>query len=572
MEEASSPSSKRPRSPNSPTNDAKKARLSPRDDVRENTLRIVAQSLRDENRELSKDKKTLSEQLSQTQRSLQELQDDIARVYRLKEKELLEQKEKFDQKLQDARQKPQETKDVGVTVRHTTEMNRFLQSCELWQGKLKFLSEKLQEKTQKKENQELQSVVSGLVTTVEVKALENEVENKQQLLDWAILLQDEAAECVKESCSRRQETEVFEAMEKQLMDDRVVELETQLAQKRAVEKEKEMELSSLREDQEKLLHGVPNEVEKLVVEKKSMEKEMKEMMQKTRHELERVEKENAELKEEKQKLCEQKDKNDLKVKLQQDEEIRNLQEQLQAAKSREAKMAATLKAASKEMVKSKQRKEELNILYAKFSSTMDSVSEKVMRLEELGQELEETQKNLLSVEAQKDELEKQVTRLQQDASKLVVAQESTRYLSDELANVQKKCVESRELETKYKKLVAGMQTEIEALKLQNKTLTEQQVKQEHQSVGQSPHENALIVQVGEKEALQMFIKQYYTAAEEKCRILLEKVNDLESQQQSVLERTRESCNALRMCAQVESCDKSVRASLLEIMTTLEDLP
>ncbi|KAK1937005.1 Laminin subunit alpha-2 [Phytophthora citrophthora] len=539
MGEASSPSSrspKRPRSPSSVPDDAKRLKLSPRDDVRDKTLRIVAQSLRDENRQLAQDKERLSEQLSKTQRSLQDVEDDMARVYRQKEKELQEEKQKFDQKLQDARHKPlevEQTKEISFTVRQTTEMDKFLQSCELWQAKLKFLSTQLQEKKQKVESQELQSVVSGLVTSVEVKTLENEVENKQQLLHWALLLQEEAVDCLKKSSSCRQETELFEAMEKQLMDDRVVELETQLAQKRAVEKEKEMELSSLREDQEKLFHGVPNEeFEKLVLEKSNMEKEMKETIQNARDELERVQEENADLKTQNQKLREQKDKNDSEVKLQQDEEIRNLQERLQAAKAREAKMAATLKAAGKEMAKSKQRKEELKILYAKFSSTMDSVSEKAMRLEELGQELAEAQKSVLSVESQKNELEEQVIRLQQDASELSLAQQTARDLSDELTNVQKKCVESRELETKYKKLVAEMQAEIEALKFQNKTLKEKQVKQWHQSIGQSSLEDAneLITQVGEKEALQMYVKQYHAAAEEKCRRLLEKVNDLESQQ------------------------------------------
>ncbi|KAL3664684.1 hypothetical protein V7S43_010433 [Phytophthora oleae] len=570
-------SPKRPRSPSGVLDDVKKPRLSPRDDVRDNTLRIVGQTLRDENQQLVKDKEALSKHLSKAKRSLRDLEDDMARVYRQKQKEIHEQKQEFDQKLQDARREPsasEQTKDISYTVHHTTEMDRFLQSCELWHAKLKFLSKQLEEKTQKVENQEVQSVVKGIVTSVEVKTLENEVESKQQLLHWALWLQEDAADCLKESSSRRQETELFEAMEKQLMNDRVVELETQLAQKRAVEREKEMELSSLRADQEKLLdssHVVPNEeFEKMVAEKKSMTREMKETIQNSRLELERVQEENTDLKEQNQKLREQKNKSDSKMKLQQDEEIRNLQEQLQAAKARETKMAATLKAVGKEMAKSKQRKEELKILYAKFSSTMDSVSEKTMRLEELGQELEEAQKKVLSIETQKDELEKQVSRLQQEKAELLVAQQSTRDLSDELANVQKQYAESIELETKHKKLVVEMQAEITELKLQNETLKEQQVKQEHQSIGHASREG--IAQVAEKDDLEMFVKQYYTAAEEKCRILFEKVRDLELQQQSIQERTRESCSALRMCAQVESCDESVRVSLLDIMETLERLP
>ncbi|KAF1794823.1 hypothetical protein GQ600_23484 [Phytophthora cactorum] len=127
-------------------------------------------------------------------------------------------------------------------------------------------------------------------------------------------------------------------------------------------------------------------------------------------------------------------------------------------------MAAMLKSAEKEMHKSKQRKEELKILYAKFSSTMDSVSDKAMRLEELGQELKKA-------------------------------------TSEELAKVQ--------------------------------------------------------------------TQRYYRAAEDKCRGLLEKVSELESQKASVQKQAKESCTVLRMCVQVDSCDESIRATLLEVVATLD---
>ncbi|GMF33936.1 unnamed protein product [Phytophthora lilii] len=387
-------------------------------------------------------------------------------------------------------------------------------------------------------------------------------------------------------------------MEKQLVDDRVVELETQLAQKRAVEREKEVELSSLRADQAQLLqasHVLPNaEFDTLVAEKKQMQDDMREMqeqMKQQKRELERakeqcdrLEKDNATLADEAKQLRQKQETHELETAKQntaQDEEIKALQTELQAAKKREEKMAALLKAADKEIVKGKQRKEELKILYAKFSSTMDSVSEKTMRLEELEQELKDMTSNLHEIQTQKEELEKQVTQLQQEKKDMLATQLREKdNVTEELAKVQNQYAELKELESQQKELAGRMQSEIEELKAQNESLREQQVKKEHQSVGQPSTEgekrgadttNTLVVQVAEKEALQMFVQRYYAAAEEKCSNLLHKVSELESQKALIQEQTKESCGVLRMCTQIDSCDESVRASLLDVMATLEGL-
>ncbi|KAJ8554920.1 hypothetical protein ON010_g9564 [Phytophthora cinnamomi] len=265
----------------------------------------------------------------------------------------------------------------------------------------------------------------------------------------------------------------------------------------------------------------------------------------------------------------------------QDEEIKKLQAQLQAAKVREEKMAAALAAAKREVDKGKQRKGELKILYAKFSSTMDSVSEKTMRLEELEQEINDAKTKASDMEAQNEELAKQVAQLQQQMSDLSAAQHREKDdMNEELSKVQDRCAELRELKSRQKQLASEMQAEIEELKAQNDALREQQVKMEHQSVGQPSNEgdkrtrdgvNALVKQIAEKEALQMFVQHYYSAAEAKCSELLEQVSELESSKVSIQRQTKESCSVLRMCTQIESCDESIRASLLDVMATLEGL-
>ncbi|KAG2767774.1 hypothetical protein PC129_g14260 [Phytophthora cactorum] len=598
MEQHAAPSSrspKRPRTPpNAPSSEQKKPRLSsfpPNRIVCDDTLRIATQLLRDENGQLladrdalEKSKAALTEELAQTQRSLRDLEDDIARLYRQKQKEMDSQRFEFEQKLQDATARPEESKDIDdATVffsqQTTTEMDRFVRSCDLWKNRFVALIRELELQTEKVAAQQVQGVVRDIVTSVEIQTLKSEAESKQTRLEWATWLQEETAKCLEERHRQRQDIEVFEAIEKQLTDDRVVELETQLAQKRAVEKEKEIELSLLRAAHEDQV--VPKEeFAALETEKKRMAQELEQM----KTQIERVEEENATLIQRNKKLVEEtqqlrgkQEKSDLDVKqrsLAQDEEIKKLQTQLRASKARETKMAAMLKSAEKEMHKSKQRKEELKILYAKFSSTMDSVSDKAMRLEELGQELKVVQNNTRDLETLKEELEKQVIQLQQDNLSLLQDKKAT---SEELAKVQ---TQVRDQESQHKTLSSEMQVTIADLKAQNEALKKQHVKQERQSVGQPSNEgdmrcpdleSTLVTQVAEKEALQMFVQRYYRAAEDKCRGLLEKVSELESQKASVQKQAKESCTVLRMCVQVDSCDESIRATLLEVVATLDGL-
>ncbi|KAF4314922.1 hypothetical protein G195_011555, partial [Phytophthora kernoviae 00238/432] len=266
----------------------------------------------------------------------------------------------------------------------------------------------------------------------------------------------------------------------------------------------------------------------------------------------------------------------------QKKEFTKLNAQLQTAKTREAQMVVTLKAAEKESENNQRRKEEVKILYAKFSSSMDDVAEKTVRIEELEQEREDAKSRTHDLKAEKKDLELQIAQLQQDQSDLLESEyHEKENMSKELAKVQKKYAELAQLDAQQKELVGKMKSEIAQLKAQNQALTGQQPDQEHQSVGQASTENvkrgvddnsALAYQVAEKEALLLFIQRYYSAAEEKCSQLLRKVSELETQKTSAQQQTRESCDMLRMCTQIESCNDSVRASLVDVMATLESLP
>uniref|UniRef100_H3H5Z2 Uncharacterized protein n=1 Tax=Phytophthora ramorum TaxID=164328 RepID=H3H5Z2_PHYRM len=220
-------------------------------------------------------------------------------------------------------------------------------------------------------------------------------------------------------------------------------------------------------------------------------------------------------------------------------------------------------------------------LYAKFSSSMDSVSEKTMRLEELEQEMKDTKSDAQAMQDQRAGLEKQVAQLQEKLDLSAARSREKENVNDELATVQKQYSELKVVESQQKKLAGKMQSEMTELKAQNKALREQRVKKEHQSVGQPSNEgdkqssagadNALVIQTAEKEALRMFVQRYYSAAEDKCWKLLEKVSELEAQKTSAQEQTKESCNVLLMCAQVDTCDEAIRASLLDVVATLEGL-
>ncbi|KAL4146261.1 hypothetical protein PRNP1_012129 [Phytophthora ramorum] len=212
---------------------------------------------------------------------------------------------------------------------------------------------------------------------------------------------------------------------------------------------------------------------------------------------------------------------------------------------------------------------------------MDSVSEKTMRLEELEQEMKDTKSDAQAMQDQRAGLEKQVAQLQEKLDLSAARSLEKENVNDELATVQKQYSELQVVESQQKKLAGKMQSEMTELKAQNKALREQRVKKEHQSVGQPSNEgdkqsslgvdNALVIQTAEKEALRVFVQRYYSAAEDKCWKLLEKVSELETQKTSAQEQTKESCNVLLMCTQVDTCDEAIRASLLDVVATLEGL-
>ncbi|CAH0521563.1 unnamed protein product [Peronospora belbahrii] len=473
------------------------------------------------------------------------------------------------------------------------EMDTLLHQYELFSRKIVSWSHEF---VQQMEKQEVEKVVNDVIMNVEVRTFQDELKTAQMELQWAFWFEKDANNCVQKLFKDIQETEMFESMEKQLMNDRVVELETQLAQKRAVEKEKEMELSTLRAHQEQLMESgcmkfhPEEEIKTLIAEKKAMDVEveqLKERVKQQTQELTYVEKERADLKAETQKLVqearqlrEEQETREYQAMIQQnakqEEEIKKLQAMLEDAKTTEAKTIGALEMAEKVREKNTQHKEELKILYAKFSSAMDSVSEKTVRLEEL----EQTVKDSESIRKQNKLFEKQVAQLQQEKAELSAARYREKEdMSEELVIVQQQLTEMNELASQQKKLASKLQSEITELKDENEAL-KQQVKQEDQSVGQSSKDNDegntdidndLVVQVAEKEALQMFVQRYYAAAEEKCRRLLEKVSELELQCKRTQEQTKESCSLLRMCTQVDACDESLRASLHDVMARLDSL-
>ena len=304
----------------------------------------------------------------------------------------------------------------------TAEMDNQIQSCGLGQDKLAIWNRELTRKVKKLETQEVTQVLKDLVAKVEINSLKDQLHTKRVELQWSFWLQNDAIDCLKELNKDIQDTDRFEAMEKQLMNDRVVELETQLAQKQAMEREKEAELSVSRGDQEHSMRlsrvVLTKEFDTFVAVEEAMSS--KHLMQNTQETTSitevkhaNIEFQNQKLAEEVRQLREKLEGKELKI-IQQcmkhKEKIKELHVMLQVAKTREAKTTAVLKAAEQMMGNYKQCKEELKIIYTKFSSAMDSVSEKTMRLEEIEQEMKDSR----IIRDRNVQLEKQIAQLLQE--------------------------------------------------------------------------------------------------------------------------------------------------------------
>uniref|UniRef100_A0AAV1TRY0 Uncharacterized protein n=1 Tax=Peronospora matthiolae TaxID=2874970 RepID=A0AAV1TRY0_9STRA len=480
---------------------------------------------------------------------------------------------------------------LAVEDRTLAEMDTFVQRCHLWQQQLNLRYSELATKAEWMATFEVTKVVRDLVTSVETAALQRAVTTKDVELQWARWRLRDVERCIFELLEDTRGTEEIQTMEKQLKDDRVVELETQLAQKRAVEQEKAMELSLLRADEEEMMHArrlVPREqFEMLAAEKETMEADVQrwqeqvelQVVEMARGDEERrnLAEQNQKLVEEVRRLREQQQTRESQVEKQiveKENETKKLQAKLTAAETKETAMAAMLVAAEKVMEKSKQRKEELEILYTKFSSAMDLVSDKTMRLEEM----EQTLNDLQNVEHRNKQLEKQVAQLQQEKSDLSAAVRRCKNdMKEKMIAVQKQLDGVKESEYQQKQRVSELDIEVRELKVQNQALTKQQINCSYDGARQLPKENDkpctdmvddLVIQVAEKEALQMFVQRYYTAAEEKCNGLLKRVSqfELEKAQQSQL-RTESTRSDSSRCAHIENNDDT---SVRNAGTTSED--
>ncbi|GLE02704.1 hypothetical protein PINS_up011559 [Pythium insidiosum] len=77
--------------------------------------------------------------------------------------------------------------------------------------------------------------------------------------------------------------------------------------------------------------------------------------------------------------------------------------------------------------------------------------------------------------------------------------------------------------------------------------------------------------LSEKSIVQQFLRCYYEAAEAKCRALSAQVTAFESRYEEIRKHADDSRQMLRMCSQVDGCDSVVRASILDVMTALENI-
>ncbi|TDH67300.1 hypothetical protein CCR75_009401 [Bremia lactucae] len=433
---------------------------------------------------------------------------------------------------------------VAVSQQTMVEIDRFQQSCELWQKRLIALQNKLEEKVEKVEFNQVDVSLRDIVKSVETESLQYELKETQEQLQWVTWMHHNAALCIKEYSTQRQSLEDFEAVEKQLLYDRIVELETQLAHPQALEGKKESISISSRANQEEMVQSMSTGKGETYVEGPIAFQEARDTLDVTSlaHDSKREENAasiqcNEEWRLETRQLCDKLETSERQRRQQSMEfeaERKDLYEQIQKAEATNANLTVVVKTFNQEREKYKHQKDELKILYTKFSLAMDSVSEKTMRLEELEEELQHALESSRRVETDKKKLEMQVVELQEMTNRQLGEQKQ---MCEELTSLKRQYEEVQAQLLHQNEVASKFETEVANLKIRNETLEKEHAQRPHQSVGEPSNENdyspfgrdrVLVKQVAEKEALQMFLLRYYSVAEEKCSLLREKVRELEA--------------------------------------------
>lgn len=336
----------------------------------------------------------------------------------------------------------------------------------------------------------------------------------------------------------QEETRAFEALEKRILEERIEELETQL---KSAGSKQEQEREAFLEEREKEKRALTDDLEAVQLELSvaAAETTVK------KNEVARLVNDKMELKKQMKVLA---------------ADWKKAGAQLEVCKAQLGEQRVHVTQLKESIVRLKEANEAL-------VEQRGQGSEEVTRLKQQSKELKEQE--LLKRRRVSDE----VSKLQEKNAELR-EQERLRARDEAL-----KTEQIKRLEGENQELEQRMAAEIARLQLQNQQLLDQETKRSGGggvavAVQKSPtatDDSEVARLVHEKRAVQEFFRCYFEAAERKCRQLMHQLSQQEAQRAHHRQQAKDSCQMLRMCTQVESCDASVRSSILDVVSTLESI-
>ncbi|TMW55216.1 hypothetical protein Poli38472_013107 [Pythium oligandrum] len=604
------------------------ARSSP--GMEDESLRISNEMLRSENETLKDKNAALDRQLTQQKQRIRNLEEDLTRIYRRQKREAETRQQEHTKALDAVRQQLEvvtmqledrpafdpKTSVMTLTPETRDQMDAFVAMCTDWQHQLTTMSTQLTEKVAKMEQDEVEAVVKDLMQKVDQDHEKQALAALQTRLDaqYNLMLQreHEMLAFVAKIKAEREEAECFETMERSVLEDRVKELEARLTGAMEQEMAEREQVTSLRKELERMHtenHVLPKadwlkrlsdeehwkeQLDSLSVQCEAQSVQLTLLREdlaglQTEHEL--VVTELNEYKEG--------DANARARQLQAriDELKLKLEEATMNAVEQAAEVAENAKQEAQEQIVALQG--EIEGLQNRIEVLTMNVSAKAKVIEDLQAEKRELTEQVALKTGEQEEMTRQVGKLNEQLDEqcahvvnlskevrdLEVAKASLLQQHSAKKSKQTKLETERgEREAKLEEQLAEMQRKHQALAQEKEewllTQAELQVQLQAQSddsvsvsdpSAMADAEKRISKLVEEKHLIQEFLRCYFEKAESKCRELIQQVASLETQQETHRQQARDSCQLLRMCTQVETCDHTVRASLLDVVTVLETI-
>lgn len=464
---------------------------------------------------------------------------------------------------------PAEAQGIALSARTTREMDAFVARCAQWQARLTDLARVLAAQVARVEQQQVAAALRDAVVRVELADREARVRDAEMEQRWTALGRQDADAFADALARARGGAQEFEAMERQLVADRVLELETQLQQKRANERDKEHELATLRADHDALLRASAeaskSELDKLAAERDALRARLLEAKAKYKHKAEqaaRLKDEVLNYKFQNEDLLDEchalrgKSEELARDAERRREEVDALKEQLEAARQRSSGEEEALEE-DKERIQAE-------------------AEERGERIELLATELQRVQSALAAATADAAAKTSEVSRLQGVNAEL---ERRLAAAAPECEARAKECHEADSLGADgVRRKSSGEAASSRSRSPPSPSPSKKRRREDPSPTAVdrlAPGSSASVAaetaakRQAEKELLQAFFKRYYRAAEKKCGDLMRQVSHLEERAAARTQRARESLDALRACAQADTWDDAARSTLLAVVTSLE---